>query len=48
MDSNLVFIWFILMFVVLITELKYHDEFVALRDNFVKADYAKIELEDLK
>jgi len=48
LDSNLVFIYFILTFIALGLEFKYHDEYVALRDNFVNHDMGKFTYEDFK
>lgn len=46
MDSNILWAWFFLTFIALGLEVKYHDEFVALRENMVKSDYGKFKLED--
>lgn len=48
LDSNLVFLYFLLTFVMLGLEMKYHDEFVALRDNFNNHDMGKFSIEDFK
>lgn len=48
LDSNLVFLYFILTFLALGLELKYHDDFVALRENFVNHDMGKFSYEDFK
>ena len=48
LDSNLVFLYFLFTFVALGLELKYHDEFKALRHNFVNSDMGRFEYEDFK
>lgn len=48
LDSNLVFFYFILTFIALGLEMKYHDEFVALRDNLVNSDMGKFKYDDFK
>ena len=48
LDSNLVWFWFLMTMVALGTEMKYHDEFLALRDNLVKHDMGKFEYNDFK
>ena len=46
MDTNILWVWFILTFVALGFELGYHHEFKALRENMVKNDYGKFEYDD--
>ena len=48
LDSNLVFIYFLLTLLALGCELKYQDEFVALRDNFLNHDMGRFEYDDFK
>lgn len=48
LDSYLVFLWLGLTFVALGLEMKYHDEFVALRENMVNSDMGKFEHDDFK
>ena len=48
LDSNLVFLYFLLTFVALGLEMKYHDEFVSLRDNYVNSDMGKFSYDDFK
>jgi hypothetical protein len=48
LDSNLVYFYFLLTFLALGLELKYHDEFVALRQNWVNSDMGKFKYDDFK
>lgn len=48
LDSNLVFFYFLFTLLALGCEMSYHDEFLALRDNFVNHDMGKFVLEDFK
>ena len=48
LDSNLVFLYFLFTFIALGLEMKYHDEFVALRDNYVNSDMGKFTYDDFK
>ena len=48
LDTNILWMWFLLTLVALGCEMKYQDEFVPLRENFVSSDFAKLELEDFK
>ena len=48
LDSNLVFLYFLLTMLAFGLEMKYHDEFVALRDNLVNNDMGKFKYDDFK
>jgi len=48
LDSNLVFLYFLFTFIALGLEMKYHDEFIALRDNYVNSDMGKFSYDDFK
>jgi hypothetical protein len=48
LDSNLVWLWFILTMLALGTEMKYHDDFVALRENHFNSDMGKFTYDDFK
>jgi hypothetical protein len=48
LDSNLVYIYLFLTFLAFGLEMKYHDEFVALRDNYVTSDMGKFSYDDFK
>ena len=48
LDSNLVFFYMLLTFLALGLEMKYHDEFIALRDNLVNHDMGKFKYDDFK
>jgi hypothetical protein len=48
LDSNMIWGVFILTFIALGLEMKYHDEFIPLRRNFVSSDYGKFEYDDFK
>lgn len=48
LDSNMLWLWFFVTFVALALEMKYHDEFVALRHNFTNSDKGKFEYDDFK
>jgi len=48
LDSNMVYFYFIMTMVALGLEMKYHDEFKALRENYVKSDMGKFTVEDFK
>ena len=48
LDSNLVYFYFLLTFVALGLEMKYHDEFKALRENYLQSDMGKFTIEDFK
>ena len=48
LDTNVLWLWFVLTILALATEMKNHDEFQALRKNFIKSDYGKFDYEDFK
>ena len=48
LDSNLVWLYFLFTMIALGTEMKYHDEFLALRHNFVNHDMGKFSYDDFK
>lgn len=48
LDSNMVWLYFVFCLLALGTEFKYHDEFLALRENYVNHDMGRFTLEDFK
>ena len=48
LDSNLVYFYLLLTFVALGLEMNYHDEFKALRENYLQSDMGKFAIEDFK
>ena len=48
LDSNLVYFYLLLTVIAFGMELKYHDEFVALRQNWVSSDMGKFKYDDFK
>jgi hypothetical protein len=48
LDSNLVFLYVLFTFIALGLEMKYHDEFRALRDNLVNHDMGKFSHDDFR
>ena len=48
LDSNLLFVYFVLTVLALACELKNHDEYIALRDNLVSHDMGKFSYDDFK
>ena len=48
LDSNLVWLYFLLTMLAFITDFKHHDEFLTLRENMFNADMGKFSIEDFK
>ena len=48
MDTNLLWLWIGLALLASGLEMKYHDEFLALRENMVNSDMGKFEYDDFK
>lgn len=48
LDSNLVYFYIFMTFIALGLELKYHDEFVALREHYLQDGMGKFTIEDFK
>lgn len=48
LDSNIIYFYMLLTFVALGLEMKYHDEFKALRENYLQSDMGKFTIEDFK